>query len=172
MQNPLYLGITEGTRRATCTRGQATRRWGQGETAPCRQAASQAASPTDRAGPCCFGTPWLQPVDPRPSPDPRVRKGSKETALEIPGSGSTLGWNCPGLLLPAVRGPFCLLWRPTLRRCAPRKRLHGTRPTGPPPAARSPWPRPVSLDGGVLGLHVARANFRLLMVYSWPQYTL
>lgn len=139
-----HLGIAEGTRRVTRTRGPSPRGTLGAEAGIAfadKQPPRGGFPERTGAGPAA-GLPWLpKRWDPRPSPGPRVRKELKETALEIPGSGSTLGWNPPGLLLPAVpRSPFTCSGANAAALCS-REAASGTRPTqDPPPAARSLGP--------------------------------
>lgn len=143
-------GSTEGTRRATRTPGRATRHaGGEAGIAPCRQAASQRRP--ERTGPACCWPPNAADKDPRPS-GPSRRKELKETALEIPGSGSTLGWNPPGL--PGCPGALSACSGANAALCS-RGAFTAPGPQDPPPAARSPWPRPVSPGWRCCWAHVA-----------------
>lgn len=139
------LRITEDTCRTHATLGRATgHAGGQGGNNAFQTSSLQGGLPRRTgASTHCFSLPWLlAEKDPRTSPDPRVRKDLKETARAL-----ALRW--AGTHLACCR-PLCqgaLSARSganAVSAVLPGSSFRAPSPQDPPPAARSPWPRPVS----------------------------
>lgn len=117
---------------------------GQGRNNAFQTSSLQGAFPERTgAGTCCCSLPWLlADKDPRPSPDPWVRKDLRETAQALAPRWAGTHLVC-----------CCLLSQGALSTCSggntasavlPGSGLTAPSPQDPPPTARSPWPRPVS----------------------------